>query len=151
MLYTICESLRAIAVLHHAVMPKATTSLWEQLGADVALGPIGEQVVTDAGRWGQLPVGTTRHEGRDPLPAPRGDRRLTSEPAMASTDEPVRAARDARRSPGTRASSSARRCPSRCARPVVDTHCHLDIHDGDAGAEWLGVDDGARRARRRSA
>ena len=62
-LYTICESLRAIAVLHHAVMPKATTSLWEQLGADVALGPIGEQIVTDAGRWGQLPPGTTITKG----------------------------------------------------------------------------------------
>ncbi len=62
-LYTICEALRAIAVLHHAVMPKATTSLWEQLGADVALGPIGAQIVTDAGRWGQLPAGTTVTKG----------------------------------------------------------------------------------------
>jgi methionyl-tRNA synthetase len=62
-LYTICESLRAIAVLHHAVMPKATTSLWQQLGAEAALGPIGEQVVTDAGRWGQLPEGTTVTKG----------------------------------------------------------------------------------------
>ena len=59
----IAESLRAIAVLHHAVMPKATTSLWDQLGAAEALGPIGEQVVTDAGRWGQLPVGTTVTKG----------------------------------------------------------------------------------------
>jgi len=67
-LYTICESLRAIAVLHHAVMPKATSSLWEQLGADVALGPIGEQVVTDAGRWGQLPVGTTVTKGANLFP-----------------------------------------------------------------------------------
>jgi methionyl-tRNA synthetase len=62
-LYTICESLRAIAVLHHAVMPKATTSLWEQLGADVALGPIADQLVTDAGRWGQLPPGTSITKG----------------------------------------------------------------------------------------
>jgi methionyl-tRNA synthetase len=62
-LYTICESLRAIAVLHHAVMPKATASLWEQLGAEQALGPIGEQVVTDAGRWGQLPAGTVVTKG----------------------------------------------------------------------------------------
>ena len=63
MLYTICESLRAIAVLHHAVMPKATASLWDQIGAEASLGPIGEQVVTDAGRWGQLPVGTTITKG----------------------------------------------------------------------------------------
>ena len=62
-LYTICESLRAIAVLHHAVMPKATASLWDQIGAAASLGPIGEQVVTDAGRWGQLPVGTTITKG----------------------------------------------------------------------------------------
>ena len=62
-LYTICESLRAIAVLHHAVMPKATTSLWEQLGADQALGPIGEQNVLDVARWGQLPPGTPITKG----------------------------------------------------------------------------------------
>ena len=52
-----------------------------------------------------------------------------------------------RRSPGTPASSSARRCPSRCASPVVDSHCHLDIHDGDVGAPWL--DGRATRSRRR--
>ena len=62
-LYTICESLRAIAVLHHAVMPKATTSLWDQLGAEASLGPIGAQVVTDAGRWGQLAPGTVVTKG----------------------------------------------------------------------------------------
>ena len=62
-LYTICESLRAIAVLHHAVMPKATASLWEQLGADVALGPIDQQNVTDVARWGQLPAGTPITKG----------------------------------------------------------------------------------------
>jgi methionyl-tRNA synthetase len=62
-LYTICESLRAIAVLHHAVMPKATVSLWEQLGADAALGALGEQIVTDAARWGQLPPGTPITKG----------------------------------------------------------------------------------------
>jgi methionyl-tRNA synthetase len=49
-------------------MPKATASLWEQLGADVALGPIGEQVVTDAGRWGQLPVGTIVTKGANLFP-----------------------------------------------------------------------------------
>jgi methionyl-tRNA synthetase len=62
-LYTICEALRAIAVLHHAVMPKATTSLWEQLGAEAALGPIGAQRVTDVARWGQLPAGATITKG----------------------------------------------------------------------------------------
>ena len=33
-----------------------------------ALGPIGEQVVTDAGRWGQLPVGTTVTMGANLFP-----------------------------------------------------------------------------------
>jgi methionyl-tRNA synthetase len=67
-LYTICESLRAIAVLHHAVMPKATVSMWEQLGAEVALGPIDAQVVTDAGRWGQLPPGVSVTKGANLFP-----------------------------------------------------------------------------------
>jgi methionyl-tRNA synthetase len=62
-LYTICEALRAIAVLHHAVMPKATTSLWDQLGAEASLGPIGAQDVTRAGEWGQLPAGSTVTKG----------------------------------------------------------------------------------------
>lgn len=31
--------------------------------------------------------------------------------------------------------------------PVVDTHCHLDIGDGDEGAAWLGVEDALRLAR----
>jgi methionyl-tRNA synthetase len=44
-------------------MPKATASLWEQLGADVALGPIDAQNVTDVARWGQLPAGTPITKG----------------------------------------------------------------------------------------
>jgi len=67
-LYTICESLRAIAVLHHAVMPKATASLWQQLGADIALGRLVDQDVTDAGRWGQLPVGASVTKGANLFP-----------------------------------------------------------------------------------
>ena len=62
-LNTVCESLRAIAVLYHPLMPKATTSLWAQLGADAALGPIGDQRVDDIARWGQLPIGTTITKG----------------------------------------------------------------------------------------
>jgi methionyl-tRNA synthetase len=67
-LYTVCESLRAIAVLHHAVMPKATTSLWEQLGADLALGRLVEQRVTDVARWGQLPAGARVTKGANLFP-----------------------------------------------------------------------------------
>ena len=62
-LYTICESLRALAVLHHAVMPKATESLWDQLGAEAGLGALSAQNVTAAGRWGQLPPGSVITKG----------------------------------------------------------------------------------------
>ena len=58
-LNTMCEALRAIAVLYNPVMPKAMSELWSQLGADASLGPIAEQPVQDAGRWGQLPPGST--------------------------------------------------------------------------------------------
>jgi len=67
-IYTICESLRAIAVLHHAVMPRATASIWEQLGAEPGLGPIGEQDVLQAARWGQLPVGSRVTKGANLFP-----------------------------------------------------------------------------------
>jgi methionyl-tRNA synthetase len=56
-LYTVAEALRAIAVLHHALMPKATRLLWEQLGAADQLGEITSQRVQDAGTWGVLRAG----------------------------------------------------------------------------------------------
>jgi methionyl-tRNA synthetase len=62
-LYTVCESLRAIAVLYHPVMPKATAALWQQVGGDAACGPIGEQRVADIARWGHLGPGTTITRG----------------------------------------------------------------------------------------
>ena len=62
-LYSICESLRAIAVLHHAVMPATTASIWDQLGAEPGLGPIGEQNVLTADTWGQLVPGATVTKG----------------------------------------------------------------------------------------
>ncbi|MBO0830246.1 MAG: class I tRNA ligase family protein, partial [Streptosporangiales bacterium] len=58
-LYTAAEALRAIAVLHNAVMPKASGALWESLGAAEQLGALAEQRVQDAGTWGQLPPGAT--------------------------------------------------------------------------------------------
>src|SRR6185295_11826452 len=45
-LYTAAESLRAVAVLHSPVMPKASATLWASLGAD-AIGPLAEQRVQD--------------------------------------------------------------------------------------------------------
>ena len=67
-LAVMCEALRGIAVLHHAVMPKATASLWQQLGAAESLGPLGEQRVQDAGRWGQLPAGAVVTKGDSLFP-----------------------------------------------------------------------------------
>ena len=66
-LYTVCEALRAIAVLYHPVMPQATASLWSQLGAD-ALGPIGSQPVGQVSQWGQLPVGAVVTKGEALFP-----------------------------------------------------------------------------------
>lgn len=62
-LYTVCESLRAIAVLYNAVMPKAMALVWEQLGAEASLGPIAAQRVGDVARWGQLPPGAAVTKG----------------------------------------------------------------------------------------
>ena len=67
-LYTVCESLRAIAVLYNPVMPRAMSSLWDQLGATSALGPIAEQRVGDVPRWGQLPPGTSVTKGEALFP-----------------------------------------------------------------------------------
>jgi methionyl-tRNA synthetase len=61
-LYAAAEALRAIAVLHHAVMPKATVLLWQALGAE-ALGPLAEQRIADSARWGQLPPGVRLTKG----------------------------------------------------------------------------------------
>jgi methionyl-tRNA synthetase len=66
-LYTAAESLRAIAVLHAPVMPKTAAALWESLGA-AAIGPLAEQRVQDAGRWGQLPAGVTLTKGEALFP-----------------------------------------------------------------------------------
>lgn len=66
-LYAAAESLRAVAVLHAAVMPKTAAELWSALGAD-ALGPLAEQRLADAGRWGQLPSGVTVTKGASLFP-----------------------------------------------------------------------------------
>jgi len=62
-LYTAAESLRAVAVLLNAVMPKSSAALWDSLGAEPALGELFKQPVQDAGRWGQLPAGVTVTKG----------------------------------------------------------------------------------------
>jgi len=56
-LYNTAESLRALAVLLHPVMPATTEILWQSLGAQGTLGAIGDQKVSQIATWGQLPQG----------------------------------------------------------------------------------------------
>ena len=67
-LYTVCESLRAVAVLYNPVMPKAMQELWQAIGAHQALGNIADQPVSAVGRWGQLPAGITITKGASLFP-----------------------------------------------------------------------------------
>jgi methionyl-tRNA synthetase len=56
-LYNTAESLRALAVLLHPVMPATCEILWESLGAQEKLGLIANQKISDVAIWGQLPAG----------------------------------------------------------------------------------------------
>lgn len=67
-LYTMCEALRAIAVLHNPVMPKSMATLWGRLGATPHLGPIAEAKMSSAGTWGQLPPGAMVTKGDSLFP-----------------------------------------------------------------------------------
>ena len=58
-LYNTAESLRALAVLLHPVMPEVTTKLWVSLGAQEKLGDISMQRIDKVANWGQLPAGST--------------------------------------------------------------------------------------------
>jgi TatD DNase family protein len=64
---------------------------------------------------------------------------------MSGTDEPVRARATTQESGHSRQLERPP-LPDPLRTPVIDTHCHLDIADGDSGAEWLGVDDAVDRA-----
>ena len=57
-LYNTAESIRALAVLLHPVMPATTQTLWESLGAQATLGDIAQQRISEIARWGQLPTGS---------------------------------------------------------------------------------------------
>jgi methionyl-tRNA synthetase len=57
-LYNTAESLRALAVLLHPVMPETTEKLWESLGANASIGKISAQKIADVAKWGQLPSGS---------------------------------------------------------------------------------------------
>ncbi len=57
-LYNTAESLRALAVLLHPVMPATTEILWESLGANATIGSLADQQIANVAQWGQLPEGT---------------------------------------------------------------------------------------------
>jgi len=56
-LYNTAESLRALAVLLHPVMPQTCEILWQSLGAQNALGDLASQKISDVATWGQLSAG----------------------------------------------------------------------------------------------
>jgi methionyl-tRNA synthetase len=58
-LYNTAESIRALAVLLHPVMPATTETLWASLGVEESLGAIGAQQISKVAEWGQLPAGST--------------------------------------------------------------------------------------------
>jgi methionyl-tRNA synthetase len=62
-LSTAAESLRALAVLLHPVMPETAQRLWTSLGAEPSLGPLADQRIQDAGTWGALAPGTRITKG----------------------------------------------------------------------------------------
>jgi methionyl-tRNA synthetase len=64
-LYTICESLRAIAVLYQPIMPKSMTQLWSEIGA-VESGL--KQSFAGVQNWGQLKPGVTITKGETMFP-----------------------------------------------------------------------------------
>jgi methionyl-tRNA synthetase len=53
-LYTVCESLRAISILYSPIMPKSMSALWSDIGgAESGIG----QTFNDVANWGQLKPG----------------------------------------------------------------------------------------------
>ncbi|GAA4861905.1 methionine--tRNA ligase [Kitasatospora terrestris] len=62
-LYTAAEALRATAVLLNPVMPSTSEKLWESLGAEASLGPLGSQTIATVADWGRLPAGSTVTKG----------------------------------------------------------------------------------------
>ena len=68
-LYNTAESLRALAVLLHPVMPATCEILWESLGVKASLGELSAQKISDVATWGQLPQGA--HVTKTPVLFPR--------------------------------------------------------------------------------
>ncbi len=62
-LYNTADSIRALAVLLHPVMPATTEILWNSLGAHETLGDISLQKIDEVSEWGQLPPGSRITKG----------------------------------------------------------------------------------------
>ena len=62
-LYNTADSIRALAVLLHPIMPSTTEILWKNLGAFDSLGDISLQEVSDVSKWGTLPPGSRITKG----------------------------------------------------------------------------------------
>ncbi|MBO3750796.1 methionine--tRNA ligase [Streptosporangiaceae bacterium NEAU-GS5] len=62
-LYTAAEALRGVAVLLNPVMPATSERLWVSLGAEVALGALADQRISEAADWGRLPAGVSVTKG----------------------------------------------------------------------------------------
>jgi methionyl-tRNA synthetase len=77
-LYTAAEGLRVLAIVLGPFLPRATAELWTALGAEVALGPLSAQRLTEAGRWGQLQAGARLTKGESLFP------RLSDEPPASA-------------------------------------------------------------------
>ena len=124
---TAAEGLRVLAVLLNPLMPKACAALWDSLGAEAALGALADQPLADAGRWGQLPAGVVVTKGAVLFP-----RLEDADPAAMA--EPLRERPPA----GRTRDRTFPPAPEPLRTPVLDSHCHLDIRDGEA---WMDVDD----------
>ena len=62
-LYNTADALRALAVLLNPIMPESAEKLWSSLGADISLGQLGQQKISDVSIWGQLPAGSAVTKG----------------------------------------------------------------------------------------
>jgi methionyl-tRNA synthetase len=58
-LNTCAEGLRVLSVALSPIIPKATTILWSALGAEASMGALDDQPIREAGKWNQLPAGTS--------------------------------------------------------------------------------------------
>ncbi len=61
-LYNTAESLRALAILLHPVMPSSCERLWSWIGGD-SLGPITSMRIDQVAEWGQLKPGSEVTKG----------------------------------------------------------------------------------------